>query len=569
MNLEYFGLHTFPFSPTPDTERFFSGGGREELIQGALSAILAGEGFIQVLGASGAGKTMLCRMLCQRLPHNFRAALLLNPTLPPDDLIPAILSEYRIPIIHRSDRLAARHTLLNHLMALHRKGESALLLIDEAHCLPLTTLEELRLLGNLETGHDKLLQIVLFAQPQMERLLQEESARPLQERMTTRMVVAPWSAQETARYLQFRLHAAGFQPAQLFTTSATRLLHILAQGSLHTLHRLAHQAMHQAQQRSSRLVTPWHVLHAITHGQPRIQPKRGRTLLATAGIVALLAATLPWIPWDAHHGWTPWDAQHSVERIPASHTLPAQTNTNTTGIRDTTPGTTDIKVATPGTTDIKVATPTPATLATPHPAEQMTPRPMTAASSEPVSPRPLVSAHAEPVATPLPLPKEEPSEEEKPILVPDELLFLADASTTPLSQEAKGSSVTPPKTPYLKTNDPLAEIIRASHRWLDQGPENHFTIQLILLRQEKGLETLINQLAAVQPPLGRTDLKVFRLKDDALLVYLNECSSLVECEALKNRLPVALRSNNPSVRSLARLKTTVRKLALATADRTG
>ncbi|MBF0628671.1 MAG: AAA family ATPase [Magnetococcales bacterium] len=544
MYLEHFGLRDHPFASTPDTNRFFAGGGREELLQKLQAAIDAGDGFIQVTGTAGSGKTMLCRMLCQRLTDKTRAALLLNPTFAPEELIPALLNEFRFPAPTQTDRLAARQLLLRHLLGLNRKGAHALLLIDEAHCMSLAMLEELRLLGNLETGQAKLLQVVLFAQPQFAALLQDETARGFQERITTRLTLAPFGADETDRYLTMRLQAVGFQGERLFTRPATRGLHFLSSGRPLRIHRLAQQAMQQSASAASHQVTLGDVSRAALENVPGPLWARGwRPLLATAGVIALLLGG----------GWiqariTSPQANHAPDGFPP--------------------------VAIP---ESRIAHPAvPATVPAPV-AMRTEPLPMVeAAATPPVQQRATPTAIPElMVSTSPPAPSRNttpigtqptPTTDAQPIQVPDEMLFLADASE---NRGNGGPEVELPGTPYVRANDPFAPAILASHRWLKQGDEKHYTIQLVLLHNEKGLEILASQLTSIQPPLGQLDLKVFRLKDDTLLVYLNECPTAVACEALMNRLPLALRANNPSVRSLARLKTTVRKLALATPSRTG
>ncbi|MFN3077949.1 MAG: ExeA family protein, partial [Alphaproteobacteria bacterium] len=259
MYLEHFGLRDYPFMFIPDTDRFFAGGGREELLNKLQGALLAGEGLIQVSGATGSGKTMLCRTLCQRVAGHTQTALLLNPNLPPEDLIPAILLEFRLPLPEsRQERLTARQTLLNHLVQLYRRGERALLLIDDVHCMPLETLEELLLLGNLETGRAKLLPMVLFTRP-----LLNDPNRQLKERLSSHIFLGPLSAQETESYLHARLLSAGFQGERLFTRLAARCLHYASGGGMHRINRLAHGALQRAMADSSRLVTVGHAIQVV------------------------------------------------------------------------------------------------------------------------------------------------------------------------------------------------------------------------------------------------------------------------------------------------------------------
>ncbi|MBF0342432.1 MAG: AAA family ATPase [Magnetococcales bacterium] len=488
-----------PFVLTPDIERFFSGAGRGALLTRLGEAIGAGEGFIQVTGAAGTGKSMLCRMLCQQQPERIRVALLIQPNLSPGELIPAILKEFRLSAPGRKEKLAARQTLLNQLLLHHRQGARTLLVIDDAHCLPDATLEELRLLGNLETGQTKLIQVVLFAQPTLETRLREGAASGFSERITTRLVLEPLSGKELDGYLHARLQSAGFQGGELFSPRALRCLHLASRGNLHRIHQLAHQALQNAHAEGSLQVSVRHVNQLSTWLMPlQWFSCWYRPVLATAGLTAMMLGGTVLTTWATGHGVEP-----PVAATQATPTIPVP--------------------------------------AMPQPAAPALPQPM----------------------------PERLAEEEQPVQVPDEVLVQSNQEAESPAPEAESAKAIPAMTPYLKANDPLREVILDSHRWLEQGNEAHYTIQLMLLGQDQGLHGLISQLKATPAPAGGLDLKLFRLKDDKLLIYLNECDSAATCEALMNRLPDAMKASRPSVRTLARLKTTVRKLALVTPDQTG
>ncbi|MBF0211998.1 MAG: AAA family ATPase [Magnetococcales bacterium] len=522
MYLDHFGLHSQPFALTPDTSRFFADGGRMALLEQLSAAIQAGEGVIQVIGGSGSGKTMLCRALCERLPSGIRIALLLNPALPPGDLIPALLNEFRLPTPGRKERLAARQLLLDYLVTINRNGERAVLLIDDAHAMPAATLESLRLLGNMETAQAKLLQVVLFAQPAFDTMLRDPALHPLRERIGTRLTLLPLSSRESDRYLQFRLQAAGFTGERLFTPRAARCLHRLSGGRIGRIHHLANRTMQRAHQDGSTQVSARHALGAAATDLPRFRLLPAcldQPVLATAALAAMLVGGGVW------HSWAT-GPDHDPARNP-SPTHVSATNRNT---------------------------PTPEVAAEPEK------KPSVADHSLAPAPQTRAEAPAEPSPV---------ETEESAIQFPDERLFLADQEADSHNSAALPVQRTPLGKPYLKPDDPLAEAILASHRWLDTGNEKNYSIQLILLRSESGLEVLIRQLAAIHSPPEALDLKLFRLKDDTLLIYLNECHSLVACEALLNRLPVTLRAGKPGIRSLARMKTTVRKLAIAATDHTG
>ncbi|MEO5344902.1 MAG: AAA family ATPase [Magnetococcus sp. YQC-9] len=553
MYLEHFGLRDFPFALTPDTRRFFPGAGREESLKTLLTAIHEGEGLMQVVGAAGTGKTMLCRTLCQRVPKNHQLALLLNPDMAPESLLPALLHEFRLTIHERVEPWNARQVLLNHLLVLNRNGQRALLMVDEAHRLPAETLEELRLLGNLETGHAKLLQVILFSQRDFGQAGKQPEVRQLLERVVTRIRLKPLNHLEIAHYLHARLVASGYEREPLFTPLAARSIHLGSAGRLHRIHRIAHLALGIACEEESAKVRSIHVWRALANDTPFHFFLQGYRPLMTGTILTaiLVAGTVPRYLNSTPHAQTelPTEpiaiAQPMTSPQPVTRVQPALGMQPTSGVQhlpDSQPNAAGEKPQTATMTTAPQPSPRidERALSTSQQPERMVSRP---------GPMRLTEANA-PVA-----------QESKAI----KHETIARKQPTPSRSHAGGTG----NIPYLKEDDPLGEAIIASHRWLEKGDDSHYTIQLMLIRSEKGLQQLADQLAAIQPPPGEIDLKLFRLKDDALLVHLNECATAVECEALMNRLPVVMRANHPSVRSLARLKTTVRKLALLSSDQTG
>ena len=164
MYLEHFGLDHPPFRITPDTRVFYEGGDRGAVLEALAWAVENGEGIVKVVGEVGSGKTVLCRMLPQKLPAHVDVVYLVNPGLGPDDVIPAVAFELGLDI-RAEERLAQQHRLHEELVERHARGRQVVVFIEEAQNMPLATLESLRLLSNLETDDAKLLQIVLFGQP--------------------------------------------------------------------------------------------------------------------------------------------------------------------------------------------------------------------------------------------------------------------------------------------------------------------------------------------------------------------------------------------------------------------
>src|SRR5258706_14812904 len=210
MYLEHFGLREAPFRLTPHPEFFFSGAHRGATLEALVYAITAGEGLVKVTGEVGSGKTMLCRVLMERLPETVETIYLAVPSLSRDEMLAAISSDLGIDTTGANLTKMMR-ALQDKLIELHAGGRQVVALIDEAHAMPLGTLEEIRLLSNLETGTEKLLQIVLFGQPELDAHLALPHMRQLRERITHGFVLAPLPPRDVKDYVNFRLRAAGYR----------------------------------------------------------------------------------------------------------------------------------------------------------------------------------------------------------------------------------------------------------------------------------------------------------------------------------------------------------------------
>lgn len=226
MYLDYFSLERHPFRITPDTSLFFSGGnqGRGVVLDAMLFAIESGEGILKVVGEVGSGKTMLCRMLEERLPETTEIVYLANPRLSPDEILYAIAFELKLPVRRDTSKLLVMQQLQNYLIRQHTANRRVLVIIEEAQGMSVETLEEIRLFSNLETQVDKLMQIILFGQPELDRNLSSKNIRQLRERITHSFHLTPLTTDELSEYVRFRLGAAGCPCPQLLTRRAEWLL---------------------------------------------------------------------------------------------------------------------------------------------------------------------------------------------------------------------------------------------------------------------------------------------------------------------------------------------------------
>lgn len=241
--LDHFSLGVDPFRMTPDTAFFFTGGQRGDILEGLVVASMHDEGIISVVGEIGMGKTMLSRMLLDRLrllPAD--TVYLANPVFDRDEILSAIAHDLMAepPQGNRAQMLAALEGVL---IERYSQDRRVVVVIDEAHSMPASTLEEIRLLSNLETTQHKLLKIVLFGQPELDDLLAAPQLRQVKDRISNRFELQPLSAPEVSAYLMFRLHKAGWTGGELFDAAAVKLLVQASEGRTRKLNMLADKSM--------------------------------------------------------------------------------------------------------------------------------------------------------------------------------------------------------------------------------------------------------------------------------------------------------------------------------------
>lgn len=293
MYYPHFGLKEPPFKITPNTDFFFSGGNRGAVLDALIYAITNGEGIIKVVGEVGSGKTMLCRMLQTILPEQVESIYLANPSVAPEDVLHAIAFELQLKLPKNADRLRVMQALQAHLLSRHAEGRQVVIFVEEAQGMPLATLEEIRLLSNLETRQDKLLQIVLFGQPELDENLNQPHIRQLRERITHSFALGPLQTKDIGEYIIFRLRAAGYHGPHLFTDAAIKQLSKAARGLVRRVNILADKALLAAFADNVFQVTPKHVKAAIQDSEFGEKAKPGRSLwLWVVLLIAMLALGL-------------------------------------------------------------------------------------------------------------------------------------------------------------------------------------------------------------------------------------------------------------------------------------
>lgn len=259
----HFGLQEAPFALTPNTRYFLRARSHSDALELLLVALREREGFIKITGEVGTGKTLLCRLLLNELDGDTTTAYIPNPALTPETLYEAVAEELGVDVANCGNTHQILKALNARLIALAMEQRRVVLVIDEAQAMPEPTIEALRLLTNLETESTRLLQVVLFGQPELDTLLQRDSLRQLRQRITFQYRLAPLDRMSVAQYMRHRLAQAGYNGGELFAPSALRLITRSSGGIPRLVNILAHKALLAAWGRGDQQVGRWHVMQAI------------------------------------------------------------------------------------------------------------------------------------------------------------------------------------------------------------------------------------------------------------------------------------------------------------------
>ena len=342
MYYEYFGLTQAPFRITPNTDFFFVGGNRGPILEALIYAVTNGEGIIKVSGEVGSGKTMLCNMLMARLPDNVETVYLANPSVSPDEILHAIAFELQLGTDRQATRLEMMQALQDYLLKRHAEGKRVVVFVEESQGMPLATLEEIRLLSNLETRNDKLLQIVLFGQPELDENLRQPNIRQLRERITHSFSLSPLTASDVREYLMFRMRAAGYHGPDLFGDNIIRTITRASGGLTRRINLIADKALLSAFSENTHTLKPRHIEAALRdsefhHGAARAARsfQYGWVIAALAG-GALGAAGFAWF---TQHITPPPAAAPAANNstLPQSAAVQPVSSTATTNLRSLLP----------------------------------------------------------------------------------------------------------------------------------------------------------------------------------------------------------------------------------------
>jgi len=292
MYKSHFGLQEQPFGITPDTSFAYACASHQEALNTLLVAVKNGEGFIKITGEVGTGKTLLCRRFLATLDDTFVSAYIPNPYLEPRTLLLALAGELGVELSPEADQHHLIKGLTQALLQFAAQNKSVVLCLDEAQAMPLESLEALRLLTNLETEKRKLLQVVLFGQPELDEKLSQKSVRQLRQRITFQYHLDALGGEELDYYLAHRLRVAGYVGNRLFTTRAVATLHRATGGIPRLVNVLSHKAMMLAFGEGLAQVLPHHV-RAAASDTPSIQRRRWRWYVTA--LLLVVAGSIGWV----------------------------------------------------------------------------------------------------------------------------------------------------------------------------------------------------------------------------------------------------------------------------------
>lgn len=262
---QHYGFNQLPFTLSPNTKLFVNLKTHKECFNTLVFALGTGEGFVKVTGEVGTGKTVLCRKLLNQLANSdFVTAYIPNPAMPPEILRRALAREIQLTDVDHLDHFQLIDKINERLIEIAQSGKKTVLVIDEAQSLPEDTLEEVRLLSNLETEQQKLIQIVLFGQPELNDLLQQHRFRQLRQRLAFASNLDSLSFEDVDQYVTQRLHMAGYNGEKLFNYPAMKALSKGTGGTPRIINVVAQKSLLVAFSQGEHIVDKHHVLKALS-----------------------------------------------------------------------------------------------------------------------------------------------------------------------------------------------------------------------------------------------------------------------------------------------------------------
>jgi MSHA biogenesis protein MshM len=510
MYLEHFGLNESPFRITPHTDFFYAGANRGAMLDALLYAITHDEGIVKVSGEVGTGKTMMCRVLMERLPAHVETIYLSNPSLSRDEILYSIADELRLDTANeRGARVLKR--IQDALIERFAKGKRVVVLIDEAHAMPRETLEEIRLLSNLEANRQKLLQLVLFGQPELDELLNTTEMRQLKERITHGFRLDPLDRGDIKSYIDYRMRAAGYRGPNPFSDAAVRIIDAASKGLTRRINILADKSLLAAFASNSHQIGEREARRAVSDSD-FYTPRRRRVGIVRTGAVALVGLAIGY--------------GISVILSDKTPVAPPTTGIGPSGLV-TTP---DARPESSRVAGDAPASPMPSTAVTPAVVEEATEKAKPAAPSPSGAPsRSAQTSAGGSITSPA-----------------------AKTSSVPPSPE--GASTFAEANPNLGKR--AAAKFAATQEWLKRAPGKNYAIQLVTVPETEParLESFIGR---AERRLPDAELYVYGVKINGLQHYRVAYGNYASVEQVKSaieELPPDIKAPGPYFRSFERMR---------------
>jgi type II secretory pathway predicted ATPase ExeA/septal ring-binding cell division protein DamX len=445
---------------------------------------------------------MLCSMMQARLPGNIESVYLANPSVSPEEILHAIASELHIAPPRDAGHLEVMQVLNRHLLERHAAGKQVVMFVEESQSMPIATLEEIRLLSNLETAHSKLLQIVLFGQPELEDNLRQPHIRQLRERITHSFRLSPLKPDEIRDYLNFRLRAAGYRGPDLFSPQVVTAIARSSNGLTRRVNLIADKAMLAAFAENTHTIRLKHIKAAVRDSEfGQYESRQPRPKFALALLLCALGVAI---------GIALYALFEAYPRDPAPTSEPPAAAVPASPPADPAPG-------------APAAQTTSATPANePKPAEQAA---ATVPAATPTTPATTAQEPAQPVAKNPELPAK------TPIITTDKQVAGANSQPSPSAQ-----------------ND-VELRLAATKDWLAQGDKNAFSIQVMGVDNPSQLKHHLNVLRKY---VEINEIFVYRTiakqKPSLTVLYGSFDDRRAALEALA-KLPAALKAYKPVLRT--------------------
>ena len=530
--LEHFRLSEPPFGLTPNGKFFFEGCTRGAILDALQHAALDDDGIIVVVGEVGSGKTMLCRMLADRLPRDkVELVYLANPSFAPGEILLSLLADWGLPAPADRPALLA---IQDALMERHAQGRRVVVLIDEAQAMSPESLDEIKLLSNLETEQRKLLQIVLFGQPELDQLLALPRLRQVRDRVVHRFDLSPLDGDDACAYVYHRLRRAGWQGGALFDSKALRQLVAASNGRARAIHLLADKALLAAFAQGAHQVGKNHVHRAIADfnvgTKLRLQGWDGHKILLAVVVVGAVLVVGMGVGYFLSQRNPP---------VPLAATAPPSVPAPVSAPAPTTPS------AAPSPAPVASA-PAAVAAAVPLSAPASAPGLVPAVASAPVAAQAPVPA---PVSAPAPVPA--PQAAPQPVSVSAALPAATSASAPSQPGVARDSTLA---ARYGQLPSGLREAVLHTRQVFDNPAEQGWTIQLGIADT---VPAAVRVLAGAKdlPPVWVHDRQYLNRQSPCWAVYVGRYASREEAVKALALLASHPQAARPLIRTLQGIRT--------------